>query len=553
MVLGALALFGCYSGLHGDAAASAAEDGGDDIPGTDEGDGGESEDGAEPAADDGEVPLEVPVAGLRRLTRHEVANALTELVQYPEADVSLLPGDTAAIFDNAYADQVPSAQLVSGLSTLALAAADHVLADPQRRAAVLGCTPSAPDDAACFESFVRSFGRRVLRRPLPEDDVARFVTLLSHAEEDEDFDAAVRSAIRALLLDPRFIYRVEVGTPVEGRPGLLELDAWEVATRLALLLWEGVPDPWLLDQAEAGALADSPGIRAVAVQMLDDERAHATIRRFHAQWLGYAEIGLPDALAIPMAEESAAIINRVLFDEGRPWQDIFTLDQTYVTPALAEHYGLGEGPAGVEGQPRWWDYAGTSRGGILSTGAVLSAGASGSRTNPTLRGLDIRERLFCQTLELPEGEVPEPVEPGPAECKPQALAAHASGGCADCHAWMDPVGFGLEEYDVAGRYRTFEPDKPQCEIDGIGEMAETGDSFHGPKGLGEFMADSPSVQSCITTQLLRFALGRAAGPGADAKLQQRLVATQDAGALYFDELLVELAADSSFRFRQEES
>src|SRR5262249_25421508 len=155
------------------------------------------------------------------------------------------------------------------------------------------------------------------------------------------------------------------------------------------------------------------------------------------------------------------------FDEKRPWQDLFRAQETFVSDALATHYGL---PTHGSEQPAWTSYEGTARRGLLSQGALLSLGARGDETSPTLRGKAVRTRLLRQGVAPPppgtKSDQPPPATES-AVCKKDRYMQHSTNpACAGCHRQMDPIGFGLENFDGKGRFRTKENTTADCPIDG---------------------------------------------------------------------------------------
>lgn len=502
----------------------------------------------------GEGVSEVAVSGLRRLTAAEYDQSVLDLVGVSVHSETALPEDDRTPFDNDYTKQIASEALISSADSLAGEVATAVVADPTLRSAIVPCEPSGPADAECFRSFVESFGRRALRRPLSTLEVDRFVAFHQHALDGNDFWVAVDSALRAFLQHPAFLYRVELGTAVSGKPGVYRLSDNELAARLSYLLWGSTPPVWLLDDVDAGRLAGTEGVRAAAKKLLEDERAKKRVARFHALWMGYEKLPHAPSLATAMQTETEALLNRVVFEEKGPWADLLRSTQTYLTPELATHYGL---PAPAKNQPGWVAYGDSGRRGLLSQGSFLSAVAKFTDTSPTQRGLLIRTRLFCQTISKPPPDLkvntdmpPEGADPN--ACKLERYAMWKTEGCKLCHASMDPVGFGLENFDSAGRYRTHEPDRPDCPIDGKGNLEGIG-SFTGPSELADLMLQSPNLETCVATQLYRFAAGRyALDAGDDASVKRLVSRASTNGELGFYALMLELVTSDAFRHRKEE-
>lgn len=540
LALGALVVAGCRNDV------TPASDGTD----TDGATQGGSTSGADGTGEPEPVPETLEPVGLRRLTRYEYDNTLRDLLgDTTRPGSQMLPEDPFTPFDNEYGTQEASQPLIEGLEVLARDAAQRLRDDPARRDEVLGCTPAGTADEACLRDFVGRFGRRALRRPLGPGEADDYVALgLEYAERESDFHAGVEVVVRALLQDAQFVYRVEIGTPVEGEPGLFALDGFEIATRLSYLLWGSTPSDALLDAAEAGELGTAAQREAMVQTMLQDPRARVQLDRFHAMWLGYAQLPHAPELTNALRSETTALLKRVIFDEGARWTELFTAPETFIDASLAEHYDL---PA--PGDEQWVSYGDSGRQGILSHGSFLSAAAGPGETSPTRRGKWIREQLMCQVIPPPppniDADNPPSEEDG--ECKEDRYAVHAEeGSCAGCHSLMDPIGFGLERYDTQGRYRTHDEGAPQCTISGDGELTGLG-TFNGPAELSNLLIDNMVLEPCMAQQLYRFALGREVLE--DELPRVSALGTQlTEGDGRFDTLLGMLAADPAFAHRREE-
>ena len=342
--------------------------------------------------------LTLGATGLHRLSRIEYDNTLRDLLgDTTRPGFAKLPEDVNDPFDNDYTTQLVSGALVADVEALATDVSARTLADPARKATLVGCTPTGPSDKACMTSFVKAFGRRAFRRPLTDDEVTGYVGLQSFAVEAGDFYAGVDLVVRAMLQDPSFLYRVEIGAPVTGRPGLTQLGDYEIGTRLSYFLWGTMPSDELLDLAAAGMLATPAGRRAAATKMLSDARGADRVRAFHGFWLGYHQLPVDAALGDQLRAETDALVTRVVLEKKADYLELFRWPETFLTDSLAMHYGL---PAPGSTTGAWVDYQamGSPRRGILSHGAVLATGAKFDDTSPTLRGVFVRNRLLCQTI-----------------------------------------------------------------------------------------------------------------------------------------------------------
>lgn len=493
------------------------------------------------------APPDVPVSGVRRLSRDECDNTLRDLLgDETRPCTALLPEDVVDPFDNDVATQDPSAVLIAAWETLANDVSSRFVADPTRRAIVVPCA----DQPGCLATFVADFGRLALRRPLTVAEQAAYVALGgAYTAESGDFWEGVDVVVRAMLQSPEHTYRVEIGVPTTD-PAVFQLNHYEVATRLAYLLWGTTPDDALLDVAEAGGLGTSDAVRNQAEAMLADPRAVDRIDRFHALWLGYGTLPHEAWLTDALRDETRRLVEQVVLVDHAPYGELFTQDGTFIADDLALHYGL---PAPGTTTPTWVSYGDSGRRGLLSTGSFLSVAAKYGDTSPTQRGRLVRERLLCTPIPPPPPDVnvDEPPEDPASDCKVDDYAAHRVSGssCESCHELMDPIGFGLEGFDAAGRPRAHDDGAPDCPISGEGTL--DGVAFTGPAGLSDLLVADPLFSACVAEQTWRFAMGRAPTDADEAALAS-LAAGFALAETPLDELILGIVSDGSFLFRKEE-
>lgn len=551
---GLLLAAGCNEGAPGDAAASMTD--GPDAPTGPDADTDGATDGADTdGVDDDydpppawEDPGRLGPQGLRRLSISELRATLAALVDATDDELdileALIPADTQTPYDNDYRDQEPSAPLIEGMAALSEQLAEMIVADPARRDAILGCSPSGPADEGCLRTFIEHFGRLALRRPLSAQEVDAYAAFIDESEADGDFDVAFSLVLQALLMDVRFGYMVEVGTPT-NEPGVVALDDYEMASRLAFLLWGRGPDDTLLDRARDGDLSTQGGVQTTAELMLDAPAAQRQIQRVHAMWLSYEDMPLDPTLAASLRAETDALVGRAL-DEGS-WTSMFVSDETYLDETLAEHYGISL----PGGQPAWVDYPDIRRRGLLSHGSVLTLGKKFADTSPTERGKAIWTRLMCNEIPPPPPDVDSGVPPsagGADACKEDRYAPlQEEQPCASCHTIIDQIGFGLENYGPAGEWRTSEPDKSHCHIEGQGSLS--GQPFAGAGALGELLVESGQLEACFMKNVYQYAIGRSVR---DDALDETAV---DALSVKFEdrddvrEVLSALVSSQAFRHR----
>jgi hypothetical protein len=296
-------------------------------------------------------------------------------------------------------------------------------------------------------------------------------------------------------------------------------------------------------------LAAPANRRVQAERLLADARARDAVHRFHAMWLGYRAIPASAELRTGFALETNSLIDRIVFDQPSSYLDLFLSPETYLTSELATHYGLPE-PSGGEG---WVPYGTSGRAGILSHGSVLAGFSKFSDTSPTQRGIFVQTRLLCNVVEPPPANVnvDEPPSSDDLVCKTERYAAHRSTpSCAGCHGELDPIGLGLEQYDVAGRFRSHDDGHDECLLDGNGELPGHG-TFNGPAELGQRLVESGEIEGCFVEHVMRYALGRAVKPE-EAGVVAALTDGFRTGGFDARALLVDYAESDRFALRREE-
>jgi hypothetical protein len=453
-------------------------------------------------------PSAFSAISMRRLTRAEIKQSLFDVLGVdPASLISQLPGDATdeALnpFDNDASLQSISPANIEAYDNFAQAYSNLFINNNAKIDSLAGCRPSSASDQTCFNQFASRVGRLLLRRPITTAELTKYKILLDRAVAVNNYYLAPQLLIQMFSQSPEFLYRIEVGQAVAGQTQR-QLTDYEIASRLSFLIWGSAPDAILLDAAQAGLLKNENQRLAQADRMWTDARAKRQWNRFHAQWLGYDELVLPANLASDMIQETDQLIEKVNFSSSAKWMDLFSYNQTYVTPKLAQHYGM----ANVS-SPVWVNYTGARGGGVLSHGRFLAQGSKFGDTSPTLRGYRILKRALCQKF----GPVPvgvdtdsPPIGTNANSCKTSTYSMRKQTSCTACHALTDNIGFGLENFSPTGQWRTTEPNKPNCDITGEGSVGT--DLFSGPVELGQNLSQNPVVVQCAMRQLLRYSTGR---------------------------------------------
>jgi Protein of unknown function (DUF1592)/Protein of unknown function (DUF1588)/Protein of unknown function (DUF1595)/Protein of unknown function (DUF1587)/Protein of unknown function (DUF1585) len=525
------------------------------------------------AARDRLVAADAPATNdqrLRRLTHSQYNNTVRDLLGDYSRPADRFPPED---FVNGFRNQLRTQGMPPLLAESYGAAAEQLALNAFRAGDVNGlipCKPSGPRDPKCRDRFVRTFGARAFRRPLDEGEVARYTTLFDgQATRTGRFLDGARVVVEAMLQSPKFLFHVESSRlGADGASSRQDRD-YAIANRLAYFLWDTMPDRRLFDAAAKGELRTAEGLERVARSMLDQPAARQAVDEFFAEWLRFDRaLGsvkdrrrypeFTPELAAVMVQETRLLVGHLVWNDGN-FMDAFTAEYSFLNSELASVYGV---PAPTGEFDRVPFPAGSRRAGLLGQASFLSSNAGPVETSPTARGIFVREQFLCQHVPNPppgvNTEVPEPTIDKPL-ARRQRMEAHVSNPtCAACHRLMDPIGFGLENYDAIGRWRDkevieFESGKRgtpnrtvDVPIDGEGEIAGLANgSFSDPKQIGRLLAGSRGCQECVVKQVFRYAFGRME-TGADRETIRTVFnAFRDSG-FHFRELLVALVRTPQF-------
>jgi hypothetical protein len=344
--------------------------------------------------------------------------------------------------------------------------------------------------AACAERIIVRFTGRAFRRPVTAKETKQFVDLYALARKQGDsFEEGIATALQGVLVSPHFLYRVEKDPVVTAQRPYGPVGQYEMASRLSYFLWSTMPDETLLGLAGQGRLRQPAVLRAQVRRMLRDERARALVENFAGQWLQFRNIDVmkpdttkfndfEDSLRYAMRRETELFFEEMIRQDGSVL-DVLDANHTYVNERLARYYGI-DGITGPEF--RRVDMSGTKRGGgVLAHGSVLTISSYSTRTSPVLRGKWILENLLNSPPPPPPPAVPglDETKTGEAASLRQQMEEHRKNpACASCHSKMDPLGFGLENFDAVGGWRTMDGKFP---VDAGGTMPEREGVF-GPGG-----------------------------------------------------------------------
>lgn len=387
--------------------------------------------------------------------------------------------------------------------------------DTASRQRIFSCYPqSLAQEAPCAEEILRSLATRAFRRPVDEASLAVLHDFYRKGREGGDFDTGIQYALARLLVDPRFIFRLEA-EPVGLAAGTVyQVDDFELASRLSFFLWSSIPDDALLALAAGAQLSTEGELRAQVARMLDDPRAAALVDNFASQWLSLNKLAgvnpiapqFDNALREAMLQETRLLFAEVLQQDA----SIITFlnaDYSFINERLARHYGL----SGIRGSHfRKVQLPTGQRRGILGHASILTLTSAPNRTSPVIRGTWVMENLLAAAPPAPPPGVETNLEvsvPGATalSIRTQLERHRADPACSSCHNFIDPLGFALENFDAIGMWRSESGGEA---VDSASRLWD-GTEMSGPQGLYEALLERRELfVEAFVEKMLTYALGR---------------------------------------------
>jgi hypothetical protein len=403
--------------------------------------------------------------------------------------------------------------------------------------------------------ILRGFADRAFRRPATHDELTRLLGIVLSAESDgESEESAIQRGLQTVLVSPHFLFRVELEHEGDTPSAHLPENDFDLASRLSYFLWSSMPDEELFRLAAQASLRRRENLQAQVGRMLRDPRSHALAENFGGQWLQTRKLRefVPDPVLFPNFDEllkSAMLEETRLFcvsiqDEDRSVLEFLDADYSFVNERLARHYGI----PGIQGESfRRVTFAGTARGGVLTQASILTATSNPTRTSPVKRGKWILENIL--------GTPPSP-PPSGVEALKEGAGSGSSGtlrermerhrtdpACASCHRRMDPLGFGLENFDAIGGWRAHDGTQP---IDPSGKLPG-GSEFRGPIELrAALLSHRDAFARCLAEKMLTYALGRGLDR-ADRRAVDRIVASLARNEYRYSALVMAIVESEPFR------
>ncbi len=458
---------------------------------------------------------------IRRLTKVEYGNTLRDLYGVDSSIADDLPEE---VFGQGYLNSLSPLQseLFLGIANKVLnriLAREDVVSTMMQKRLFGEIPPNAADLREAARQIARSLARDAYRRPPSEAELDILVQVFDLGRDNElDYPAALGLMLKAILVSPQFLFITPAGE-ADWEERIVPLDDYQLASRLSYLLWLAPPDVELSALADQGMLHEREILRAQVRRLLMDPRSRALFDGFGAQWLGLSKLESqtfdPDLFPQMTPEMRSAMMEeaRLFFGsivrENRSVVRFIDSDYTFLNGPLAKLYGLEKSVKGPE--MRKVKLTDPNRGGILGMPGTLATTSLPNRTSPVRRGLWVLEQVLGEQLPPPPADVPKLEEQDRKSVEGltlrQRTELHQTDPvCANCHKVLDPIGFGLENFDAIGRWR--EQDNAGGSIDAAGELSG-GEAFTNPKELKQLIAKSDAkLARNLTERLMAYALCR---------------------------------------------
>jgi hypothetical protein len=499
---------------------------------------------------------------IRRLTKVEYGNTLHDLFGVDPAVADELPDE---VFGAGYLNTLSALQSEQFLA-IANEALDRVLAPkgqpPTRmQKQLFGKTPGpGVDERTAARKVARSLARNAYRRPPTDPELDVLVRVFDLARENKlAYPEALRLMLKAVLVSPQFLFITPAMETESGR-SIVPLDDYQLASRLSYFLWATMPDAELSGLADRGTLHEPAVLRAQVKRMLEDSRARALFDGFGAQWLGLGSLEsktfdtdkfpqMNSAMRSAMYEEARLFFESIV-RENRNVASFVDCDYTFLNGTVAALYGLDKKVTGS----RWRKVKLTdaNRGGILGMPGILAVTSFPDRSSPVKRGVWVLEQVLGEHVPPPPPDVPALEKQDKQTIANLTLRQRTElhqkdPACANCHKVLDPIGFGLENFDAIGQWR--DQDDSGGAIDAAGELPG-GKRFSSPKELKALIASrTDDLARNLTEKFLAYALCRQL-EGYDEIVVDRLIETIAKDGYRMQTLIMEIVSSYPFTHRR---
>ena len=483
--------------------------------------------GPEPDAPIADIAPLPPV--MSRLSKLEYNNTVRDLFGINSNPADALPQDTFGQFKNDNAaltvTSVAIEKFFEAAEDIATAVVE-VAAGGNRT--VIGCDIA---NANCAQTVINELGVKVWRRPLSNAESSGLLALYNDVQGITGNRATSMTALlRSLLFSPNFIYRPEIDQNLNATTAQ-PLTAYELASRLSYFLWASTPDDELLSAAANGSLLNDATIRSQVARMLDDPKAETLVDSFAMTWLDFDKFfshdvdvdqfpQYTDEVKVDLLAETENFLHHIVRD-NRPLSEILNANYTFLNERVANYYGV-QGVAGNSFRLYEWP-AGSKRKGLMGHASALTVHSHPAATSPVKRGTWVMDRFLCDRPPEPSADVIANFPDIPSGLDPREISElhkESSAVCTSCHAYVDPIGYGMENFNPVGQWRDRYAINDRI-VDSSAELPNNGGDFSSLTELADILATKSDVSICSIGYAMSYALGRRATtvfvPGINSK------------------------------------
>jgi mono/diheme cytochrome c family protein len=458
---------------------------------------------------------------IRRLNRVEYANTLRDLLGAdPEWARSLPEEVLGAGYLNSLSPLLMEQYLSITNDVLSRVLAPEDAPPNALQQALFGEAPAGrSNQREAARNAARTIARKAYRRPPSESELDVLMNVFDLAiQNNRSYFGSLRLVLKAVLVSPQFLFITPAGEP-EPAKEILPVDDHQLASRLSYLVWATMPDGELSSLADQGRLRNREILAAQVKRLLSDPRSRALFDGFGAQWLGLDKLAGKafDAAKFPQMTremraamyDEARLLFEVIVRENRSIVGFLDSDFTFLNDTLAPLYGLESEVHGSE--MRRVSLSDPNRGGILGMPGVLATTSFPDRTSPVNRGVWVLEQVLGEHVPPAPPNVPSLDKQDKRKIANLSLRQRTelhrtNAVCANCHKILDPIGFGLENFDAIGRWR--EADENGAPIDAKGELPGR-KNFSSPGELKRIIvARADDLSRNLARKLLAYALCR---------------------------------------------
>ena len=472
--------------------------------------------GPEPDAPIADIAPLPPV--MSRLSQPEYNNTVRDLFGITSKPADEFPSDTDGQFSNDNATLSVSAFFIEKFDEAALNIATEVVeAAVNGNRSIISCDVTS---ANCAQAVINVLGIKVWRRPLSSEESGGLLALYNEVQGVTGNRAtSMTTMLRAMLLSPNFLYRPEFDQNLmstDPQP----LTAYELASRISYFLWASTPDDQLLSAAANGSLLNDATIRSEVARMLADPRAGTLLDEFAVNWLDFRDDKFDehtvdsnlfpeytDEIEEALKTETRSFLGHII-SENRPISEILNAGYTFLNEPLANFYGV-QGVFGNNFRMYEWP-AGSDRKGLLGHASSLTLHSKSDSTSPVKRGVWVMDRFLCDRPPEPTAETIAlfPAIPLGLDSR-QISETHkeSSPVCFACHAYVDPIGYGLENFNPIGLWRD-EYTVNNRAVDSSAQLPNNGGDFSSLTELADILATKGDVSVCSIGYMMTYALGR---------------------------------------------